>query len=283
MGWSGRAGTGWRRAPAAGVTRHARRGVVQELRFSYGNPLKAILLAGLLAGAGFAQSFTEPPPLLRLNRRPGVNGAAIRQYADAGAQVNVVGMTSITGPAETWLIEPQNSFEGIEEVDKAVGPLVAVDEPLSNEILAASRTMIAVYRPGFSYRPEQAIQAFPKARYFQVSLYRIRPGTEAEFVELVKSRRILRDSINLDRPEMAYQVISGAPSGTYLFLAPLASLKVLDEGLAKARAYAGGIAASAKAGEFTREHLLFRVEPKMSWVSDEFASADPEFWRPKAQ
>ena len=52
----------------------------------------------------------------------------------------------------------QNSFEGIEEVDKAVGQLVAVDEPLSNEILAASRTMIAVYRPGFSYRPEQAIQ-----------------------------------------------------------------------------------------------------------------------------
>ena len=248
--------------------------------------MKTMLLAGLLAGAGLAQTFTEPPPLLRLNRRPGVNSVAIRQYADAGAQVNVIGMTSITGPAETWLIEAHGSFAGIEEVDKLLGPLVATaaaDEPLSNEILAASRTVIAVYRPGFSYRPDQAIQTFPKARYFQVSLYRIRPGTEAEFVELVKSRRILRDSINLDRPEMAYQVISGAPSGTYLFLAPLASLKILDEGLAKAPTYAQGIAAAAKAGEFTREHLLFRVEPAMSWVSDEFASADPEFWRPKAQ
>jgi hypothetical protein len=69
-----------------------------------------------------------------------------------------------------------------------------------------------------------------------------------------------------------------------VFLAPLASLKVLDDGLAKAPDYAKNIAAeSIKTGGLTREHLLFRVEPAASWVSDDFASADPEFWRGKAR
>jgi hypothetical protein len=31
--------------------------------------------------------------------------------------------------------------------------------------------------------------------------------------------------------------------------------------------------------ELNREHLLFRVEPRISYVSDDFAEADPEFWR----
>ena len=33
--------------------------------------------------------------------------------------------------------------------------------------------------------------------------------------------------------------------------------------------------------ELNREHLLFRVEPRISYVSDDFAEADPEFWRGK--
>jgi hypothetical protein len=34
-------------------------------------------------------------------------------------------------------------------------------------------------------------------------------------------------------------------------------------------------------GEISREHLLFRVEPRMSYVSDDFAEADRQFWRAK--
>ena len=128
----------------------------------------------------------------------------------------------------------------------------------------------------------------PKARYIHVSIYQTRPGADAEFAEVVKLRRSSFDSINLDRPELAYQVISGASSGTYLFVAPLPSLKTFDDGLAKAPVYAES-AAAAKAGskvtaqsEISRSNLLFRVEPGMSYVSDDFASGDPEFWRPNS-
>jgi hypothetical protein len=256
--------------------------------------MRTILFAGIFALGSLAQSQTEPSPLVQLTRRPGIDPAAIRRYVDSRAAVNVLGMTSITGPSETWLIASHDSFASIEDVDKAarslaqVGPLGDQLDQLPGDALALSRSLIALYRPGWSYRPDQAIRMFSKARYFHVTIYRTRPGAEADFAELVKLRRGGFDSINLDRPEIAYHVISGASSGTYLFLAPLTSLKALDDGLAKVPVYAESAAAAkagkvAAEGEISRSNLLFRVEPGMSYVSDDFASGDPEFWRPNAK
>ncbi len=102
--------------------------------------------------------------------------------------------------------------------------------------------MIAFYRPGWSYRAEQAVRMLPRAHYFQVTIYRIRPGDEAD----------------------------GRCGG-------LASL------LCRKRdqcARQGG-AEDQRRLELNREHLLLRVEPRLSHVSDDFAEADPEFWRGK--
>jgi hypothetical protein len=201
-------------------------------------------------------------------------------------------MTSITGVPETWLVEAHESFGSIEALDKglsSVAPKLSADpaDPLQEDVLAPARTLIALYRQYLSYRPEQAIRMFPQVRYFHVTVYRIRTGAEAEFAELVKLRRLNLDSVNLDRPDVAYQVISGAPSGTYVFLAPLTSLRTMDDAVASLPVYAEMLGraeaktaarASAQA-EISREHLLFRVEPRISYVSDAFAEADPEFWR----
>jgi hypothetical protein len=247
--------------------------------------MKTILLAGILALSAAAQAPTEPPPILQLIRRPGTVVAPIRPYADARAAVEVLGMVSITGLPEAWQIESHQSFASIEDLDKAVGPVA----PAQADPLALSSTLIAFYRPGWSYRADQAIRMFPRAHYFHITIYQVRPDAENDLGELVKLRRIGSDSVNLDRPDLAYQVISGAPSGTFIFLAPLASLKTMDEGVAETPVYAEATAAArAKTaskvsadGEISREHLLFRVEPRMSYVSDDFAEADRQFWRPK--
>jgi hypothetical protein len=244
--------------------------------------MRTILIAGFLTFRAFAQAPTEPSPLIQLTRRPGVDASSTRRYVDAGVSVNIVGLASITGSPETWLIAAHDSFASLENVDKAVRSLTP-GEPLdqiSSDVFALSRNLIAFYQPGLSYRPDQAIRLFPKARYIHATIYRIRPGTEAGFAELVKLRRGAFDSINVDRPDMAYQVISGASSGTYVFLAPLASLKSLDDGIARTPVHAESSKAAAES-EISRVHLLFRVEPGLSYVSDDFASADLEFWRPK--
>jgi hypothetical protein len=254
--------------------------------------MKTVLLGGILAFSAAAQAPTEPPPILQLIRRPGAVIAPIRPYADARAAVDALGMVSITGPPEAWQIELHQSFASIEDLDKAVGPVSASNSPSGpsqEDTLALSSTLITFYRPNWSYRADQAIRLFPRAHYFHVTIYRVRPDAENDLGELVKLRRIGSDSVNLDRPDLAYQVISGAPSGTFIFLAPLTSLKTMDEGVAETPVYAEGTAeARAKIaskvsadGEISREHLLFRVEPGMSYVSDDFAEADRQFWRPK--
>ncbi|HEV3198921.1 MAG TPA: hypothetical protein VGZ73_13480 [Bryobacteraceae bacterium] len=247
--------------------------------------MRTLLFAGILASCAWAQGPTDPPPIIQLTRTPGIGGGPIRRYAEANAAVNVVGMTAMTGLPETWLIELHPTFGSIEDLDRG---LIAAPT-LADNVLAPSKTTIATYQPNWSYRPDQAIRLFGKARYFHVSIYRIRAGTEADFGELVKLRRVSQDSVNLDRPEIAYEVISGEPSGTFIFLAPITSLKTFDEGVAAMPVYAEGVAdARSKArakvapdSELSREHLLFRVEPRLSYVSDGFASMDPNFWRPK--
>ena len=257
--------------------------------------MRSFLLAWVLSGAAVAQGLIEPPPILQLVRKPGTGGASLKPYANAQAQLNVVGMTSVTGLPETWLLEAHYSFASIEDLDQRIAAIAPVraysdpPDPLQDDVLAPSRTIMAMYRPNWSYRPDQAIRMFAHARYFQVSLFRIRPGMEAAFGELIRIRRATADVINLDRPDLAYQVISGAPSGTFIFLAPITSLRNFDDGRNPVPVYAEGLAAAkatdakqiASDAEISREHLMFRVEPRISYVSNDFAEGDPDFWRPK--
>lgn len=198
-------------------------------------------------------------------------------------------MTSVSGAAEHWLLELHDSFGSIEEVDKAIGASAALQaqvEASPDSGLAPSRAVIAIYRPGWSYRPDEAMKALPRARYLMASIHRVRLGAETEFSELVQRRQLTFDSTNVDRPQMAYQVVSGAQSGTWLFLTPVASLRTFDNGFARTPVYAEGIPRGKSAdSELSREHLLFRLQPRFSRVSDEFGAPDAEFWntRPPQQ
>ncbi len=257
--------------------------------------IRIFVLSAFLASAVAGQSLTDPPPIVQLVRKPGTAGASLKPYAQSGLPVNVIGMSAVTGLPETWLVESHYSFASVEDLDQrlaAVAPArVPADtgDPSQDDVLAPSRTMLALHRPAWSYRGDQAIRMFPRARYFQVSIFRIRPGAEADFGELLRLRRATADVVNLDRPELAYQVISGAPSGTIIFLAPLANLRSFDGGVNSVPVFAEGLAAAKEKNgskiaadtEISREHLIFRVEPRFSYVSSDFADVDPEFWRGK--
>jgi hypothetical protein len=259
--------------------------------------MRILLLAGILSSAAAAQSLTEVPPIVQLVRKAGTGGASIKPYANARAALNVIGMASVTGLPETWLLESHYSFASVEDLDQRLSALAPVhalndpSDPLHDDVLTPSRTILAQYRSNWSYRPDQAIRMFPRARYFQISLYRIRPGTEAEFGELIRLRRATADAVNLDRPDLVYQVISGAPAGTFVSLSPILSLRNFDDGINPVPVFAEGLANArvkdgakmASESEMSREHLLFRVEPGISYVSSDFADVDPEFWRGKVR
>jgi hypothetical protein len=58
-----------------------------------------------------------------------------------------------------------------------------------------------------SYRADQAIRMFSRARYFHVTVYPIRSGAEADFGELIRLRRFNLDGVNLDRPDLAWRAV----------------------------------------------------------------------------
>jgi hypothetical protein len=236
--------------------------------------MKCLLSLCLLASYASAQTLGEPYFLARFTQG---DSSVIQPYRDINAEVDVVGMQSITGDTETWLVEAFPSFAGVEALDK----VLAGAQPVP------AKRMIGLYRAGLSYRPDEAIKLIRAARYFQVIVFRIRPGAEIDFSELIRMRKSAFDSINLDRPEIGYQIISGDRAGTYVFLAPLPNLRTMDNMFARMPAHTEGIGGPRGKesrqiqweADITREHTLFRVHPNLSHVSDAFAAADPEFWR----
>jgi hypothetical protein len=239
--------------------------------------MKTFVLSFVAACAVWAQGPSEPPPILQVVQKPGYAANAVKPYADARAAVNVLGLAAITGVPETWFLEMHPNFTSLETLDQALN---AVGEPRAaaavdggqDDILAPARTLIAVYQPQWSYRPDQAVRQLAQARYMQVTVYRIRNASESTFAKMVDLRRGNMESQNLDRPDMAYEVISGAPAGTYIFLSPMTTLKTLDEGVPATPTYALGLAteraktmANTPMSDISREHLLFRVEPRLSW------------------
>src|SRR5262245_4405919 len=147
----------------------------------------------LLAGAWIpsllvAQGLTEAPPLIQIVRKPGIATGPVRPYSSAGAAVNVVGLTAITGFPETWSVETHYSWASVEELDTGLAAAgyrsVDYGAPVAgDDVLAPSRTMLAAFRPNWSYRSDQAIRQLARARHFYVTIYRIRAGTEHDFGE----------------------------------------------------------------------------------------------------
>ena len=256
--------------------------------------MRTLLLTGLLAGIAAAQ-MTDVPPVVQIVRKPGIGAASSQPYADAKAAIEVVGITAMTGVPETWMIEWHNSFMSIQGLDNAMAPgRSAVRAEASgasqDDVLSPARTMIATYRQELSYRPQDAIRLLARARYFHVSIFRVQPGQDDNLMEVMTIRRATMDSVNLARPDLVYHVLLGETASVYVVLAPLVSLKIMDDGIAALPTYAEPIAAAeAKARKkasdvvLTREHFLFRVDPTISYVSDEFAAGDVEFWRGKRQ
>jgi hypothetical protein len=250
--------------------------------------MRTPLLALAVAISASAQNPSDPAPFLQLTRVP--NGSkTVRPYQSARAAVDVVGMTSMTGLPETWLVEGHQTFASIEDLDTALraaastGPANEFGEPQPDELLGAPRTIIAIYQPKFSYRPIEAKRNRSKSRYFRVSIYRAKPGSTDLMEMVAATRKRAYDDVGLDRSELAYRVISGAPAGTYLVLAPLTSLRQIDDGILHLPSYAEPVSGQDSNQYVGSEYLLFRIDPRLSYVSADFAGEDSAFWNPQRQ
>ena len=244
-----------------------------------------------------------PPKVLQIYReevKPGrapahevVETGWPRAFARANWPTHYLAMTSLTGPSEAWFMTGYDSFAAWEAdsrgIEKNPGLKKELDqlEAKDGELRSGGRSVAASFREDLSNQPNVEM---PKMRYFRVITFRIKPGHEAQFPEVVKIVKAAYEKAKLTLPWATYQVSSGMTVPTFLLFIPMKSLEEVDLGASRSKTLqeAEGeenvkkLQTIAAEAYVSVESNIFAFNPKMSYPSKEWAAGDPEFWKPKA-
>ncbi len=274
-----------------------------------------VLAISLLAG-GFSQLQAQapernsPPPVLLIVRediKPGKmpahakhSAAFARIFSQLQTPNHRIALWPVAGSENDLVyITGAASFAEIEKLQQdtdkkmaaASGATRAELDRLEKEapdLHAGMRDMLTVYRPELSFNANVNIAPM---RYFAITTVRVRPGHDAEYADYIRTvMNVARDKAKIDNYHLAcYQVISGAPGGTYMFFRPMKSLGEFDQNVgAKVRAAmtddmrktADKTTADAV---ISSESSTYAYEPRMSYVEKDMAAQDPTFWNPKPE
>ncbi len=273
-------------------------------------PILGIMLCA--AGAA-AQEASGPPPVITISReevkvgRMAANEKVAAAYAALASRTGLpsrwIGLVPLTGDENAALfLAPFSSFAAYEASNNAweqamgTATVKAEIEQLdrqSGEVQNSWRTILARHRADLSYRPRSAKEA-AQSRYFSIFSVRLKPGRAPDYIDYIKALNVAREKTNLDVHTAVFQVVGGAPLGTFLTFTAYRSLKEMDDGLARAdadqktlEAALGGSTVVERRRQLIADIVaegqvnLYAMNPRLSRPPEQFVAADPDFWTPK--
>jgi hypothetical protein len=204
-----------------------------------------------------------------------------------------IALESVTGPTEVWYVSPYASQAAFGESmarQNADAALAAETERLSRgdaEFVSEVNAIEAVARPELSYG------AFPDLstmRFWEITTFRVKPGHGAEFAAAAKAWAAASARSAPSANWRTYEVVAGAPDGTYLVMGSVASFAEFDKTLADGDATWKGLTFDERtamqkfSGDATLSSVTnrYRLDPRQSYVTAETRQKDPAFWMPKA-
>jgi len=259
------------------------------------------LLGGLSMAA--AQEPVPPPKVLSVIRefvKPGKGGALHEKAESAFVQAmtrakwptHYLAVSSISGKPRVLFLTGFDSFEAWEKdvqatqanttLSAAVDRAAVADGDLLSDLDASA----LVYRDDYSLRSSVDITHM---RYFEISVYRVREGHDADWDAIVKMVKAAYEKIP-DAHWAAYHARYGQDGNTYVIFTPMKSASEIDQGFAQSQQFMANMGEDgmkkfselvAGAIELT-QHNLFSFTPAMSYVADGWIKADPDFWKPKS-
>jgi hypothetical protein len=213
--------------------------------------------------------------------------------------ITMSGVTTLEG--EVVFLVALDSFGAIDTLEEHIGksPRAAIEEFTRLESQESTmhvwkRSMLAIYRPDLSYRPDVA--AFAKATLIFSNQHLVRFGHTDEYEGDMHFLADTFSKANADLHWYTYQVVSGAPNGTFIRFEPLRSFADWDAYGQLLHTVMQGLddAGKKRLGQLFKDSIeqasgndatplarLYAVRPDLSSVSDEFAAMNPAFWRPK--
>jgi hypothetical protein len=259
-------------------------------------------------GAGAAQESSEgltPPPKVMLIYReflkPGKGGAPHEKTESAFVQAvtrskwptHYLAVNSVTGRSRALFLYPYDSFEAWEKDNAAMQKNTALAAELDRASVVDGELLSDIDASMLRYDEDYSLRApvdIAHMRYFEISLYRLKPGHRHDWDELVKLVKQGYDRIT-DVHWAMYEAAYGQEGTTYVVFVPMKSAAEIDRGFDQDdKQFRDALGEDgmkrladleSAAIEFSQSNL-FQFSPKMSYPPDAWVKADPDFWKPKA-
>jgi hypothetical protein len=262
--------------------------------------LCSIFAASAAVAAAQAAAPPPPPNVLVIQReylKPGKSGAIhvksegnfIKASNDAKWPTHYIAMDSMSGPTRALYMFAYDSFDAYgkdqEAQAKNADYAAAIDAASLNdgELLTRYDSQTYVYHPEMSLHDHLDI---PHQRYWQITVFHVKPGHDKEWADLVKIYTTGFAKI----PEAHWAVFESQygedNGGVWISVNPMRTLSEVDKGLASGKAFqtALGEAGMKHAGDLAAACIqsvqsnLFVVNAKESYPDPAWATTAPEIY-----
>lgn len=273
-----------------------------------------ILGALVLSASAVLAEDAGPPKVIAVAReeiKPGRATAHARSAASfvaaankANAPIHRIALVPISGDDNAVVyLQAFGSFADVEAAYKQMEETVAANAAFKAELdrldreevdqHASQRKAYYALRSDLSYQPRTAEET-GKSRFMSVGTTRIKPGRVPDYVDYIKSLNAARKKAGVEAHTAVYQVVTGAPNGTFLSFSSLRSLSEIDENRQKMEQTQKALEEALGGAEVVRQrrqliseivadgfNTIYAMEPTLSRPTAVIAAADPDFWNPK--
>lgn len=218
-------------------------------------------------------------------------GAFLRAEAASKNSPHYFAVTSLSGPSRSLFMSSYPSFAAMEAEHKGVVSDATLSAALDRasvadgDLLSETDSSMWMMRDDLSLNPGFRVGA----RLEEISQYRVRPGHDREWEQLVK---LVIDGYKKGVPEAhwgTYQEAYGTPGGGFIVIVTIKSGADIDGMFASGKQFeaAMGEDGMKKLDELeaacleSTQHNLFVIDPKMSNPPEVMVKADPDFWKAK--
>ncbi|HAB16693.1 MAG TPA: hypothetical protein PLX89_21620 [Verrucomicrobiota bacterium] len=212
-------------------------------------------------------------------------------YEKAKSPDYYLALVSMTGPSEVWYVVPAESYTQVAESMKREDKDPVLSAELARLALADAEYVSRVTTVNAVARPELSLGTFPdmsKVRFFEIGIYRVRPGQDLVFEEIAKAYGAARKRAAPDSSYRTYQISAGMPGPAFLVISTVEDFAAFDKSMADDLATFKGATPDEQAifkkwgdAVTSEETQRFRLDPVQSYVPKETRAKDPEFWQPK--
>ncbi len=258
-----------------------------------------------MAAAQDAAATPSTPVVLQITReyvKPYKGGAAhdktesafIAAQARAKFPVYYTALNSMSGKSRALYMTRYASFAEWEKDNKITDNNPTLGADLESAGIADSELLDSVDSSVFTLDKDLSYHShndLSHHRYYQFSVFHVRPGHHKEWIEVVNMVKAAHDKMGDKAHWGMYEMAFGGDDGTYVAITGDASMSVIDDAFADSKKFEeamGGEEGMAKldalfgAAVDTSHSELFSVNPRQSYVSDDWIKDDPGFWKPKA-